>query len=95
MTLRCLSEPELADALGALPGWRVAPGGDGLCRDYAFANFGQAFAFMVQVALQAEAQGHHPDWSNRYNTLAITLSTHDAGGITLRDVRLAKAINAL
>ena len=81
-------------ALGAdLPGWRVD--GEHLKRSYRFRDFSQAWGFMNRVALLAEAQDHHPEWFNVYNKVDIALTTHDAGGLSERDVALARAIDAL
>ena len=77
------------------PDWRLVAGRDALMRDFVFADFSAAFAFMTRVALLAEAMNHHPEWFNVYNKVSITLSTHDAGGLTDRDTRLAVAIDAL
>jgi 4a-hydroxytetrahydrobiopterin dehydratase len=76
-----------------LPGWRVD--GEHVKRSYRFRDFSQAWGFMNRVALLAEAQGHHPEWFNVYNKVDIALTTHDAGGLSERDVTLAKAIDAL
>lgn len=75
------------------PGWDVVDGK--LHRELAFADFAEAFAFMTRVAAEAERQGHHPDWSNSWNRVTIDLVSHDAGGLTARDLRLAEAINHL
>lgn len=80
-------------ALAGLPEWTLREGR--LACEWTFADFQQAFAFMTRVAALAEAQGHHPDWSNVYNRVSIELWTHDAGGITRQDLRLARAIDAL
>ena len=70
--------------------------GGKLCRSFTFKDFSEAFAFMTRVALLAEKQNHHPEWSNVYNTVHIALSTHDAGGtVTEKDHRLAAAIDLL
>lgn len=76
-----------------VPGWRVE--GNALCRDFTFDDFAQAFAFMTRVAIVAERQDHHPEWSNVYNRVSIRLTTHDTGGISDRDVKLALMINAM
>jgi 4a-hydroxytetrahydrobiopterin dehydratase len=76
-----------------LPGWRLD--GEHIRRSYRFRNFSQAWGFMARVALLAEAQDHHPEWSNVYNRVDIALTTHDAGGLSARDVALARAIDAL
>jgi 4a-hydroxytetrahydrobiopterin dehydratase len=76
-----------------LPDWRLE--GEQLKRTLRFADFSAAWGFMTRVALLAEAQDHHPEWFNVYNRVEITLTTHDAGGLSARDVKLAKAIDAL
>lgn len=73
--------------------WRLEDGR--LCRTFTFADFSEAWAFMSRVALLAERHDHHPDWSNTWNKVTIELWSHDAGGVTVRDERLAGAINAL
>jgi 4a-hydroxytetrahydrobiopterin dehydratase len=82
-----------------LPLWTAHPASRGhaesIERHFTFADFSAAFAFMVRVALLAEAQNHHPTWSNTWNKVTIRLSTHDAGGLTTRDLALAKAIDGL
>ena len=93
MTPARLSEADVASLVNALPGWQYQP--PGLVREFRFADFSAAWAFMARVALLAEKFDHHPDWSNVYNKVRITLSTHDVGGLTQRDVALAKAIDAL
>ena len=93
MTLARLTDPEIAGVTSALPGWSVADGQ--LRRSFKFGDFSAAWAFMSRVALLAEKLDHHPDWSNSYNRVEITLTTHDAGGLTARDVKLAQAIDAI
>lgn len=84
------------DALPAeLPGWAPVPGRDAIRRSWRFRDFSEAWGFMARVALLAEAQDHHPEWFNAFNRVEITLTTHDAGGLSARDVRLARAIDAL
>lgn len=78
-----------------LPGWAMVEGRDAIARTFRFADFGEAWGFMSRVALLAEKQDHHPEWFNVWNRVEITLSTHDAGGLSARDVALAKAIDAL
>ncbi len=75
------------------PFWRIE--GAFLCRDFTFENFVEAFSFMTKVALLAEKQDHHPNWSNVYNKVTIRLTSHDTGTLSARDVRLAEAINQL
>jgi 4a-hydroxytetrahydrobiopterin dehydratase len=90
-----LSEAERADALDGLPDWDVDESRDAITRTFTFDDFGQAFAFMTQVALLAEKADHHPEWSNVYNRVDILLTTHDAGGLSERDVDMAQKIDAL
>lgn len=78
-----------------LPGWTLVEGRDAITRSFRFADFNAAWGFMSRVALLAEKQDHHPEWSNVWNRVEITLSTHDAGGLSARDVALAKAIDAV
>jgi len=82
------------DALAGLDDWGAVPGRDAICKAFVFEDFGQAFGFMTRVALRAERMDHHPEWCNIYNRVEITLSTHDAGGLSERDVALARAIDA-
>lgn len=83
------------DALAALPHWNEVPGRDAIQRRLAFADFNQAWGFMTRVALAAEKADHHPEWSNVYNRVEIVLSTHDAGGLSDKDVALARFIDSL
>jgi 4a-hydroxytetrahydrobiopterin dehydratase len=80
-------------ALAELPDWIDMPGRDAIQRTLQFSNFRDAFAFMTEVALLAEKMDHHPEWFNVYGRVDITLTSHDAGGLTARDLRLAKAID--
>lgn len=82
-------------ALAALPQWRFDAERGGICRSLRFADFSQAFAFMVQVAMAAEKADHHPEWSNVYNRVDILLTTHDAGGLSRKDTDLARVIDTL
>ncbi|WP_275266044.1 4a-hydroxytetrahydrobiopterin dehydratase [Sphingomonas solaris] len=90
-----LSEEERADALDALPDWDYDEARDAISRRLTFADFSEAFAFMARVALLAEKMDHHPEWSNVYNRVDITLTTHDAGGLSTRDVVMAEAIDTI
>jgi 4a-hydroxytetrahydrobiopterin dehydratase len=90
-----LKPEELASARTKLTGWTIAEDEKRLTRSFAFKDFSEAFGFMTRVALLAEKAGHHPDWSNAYNRVEIALSTHDAGGLTEKDVDLARKISAL
>ncbi|NRG17064.1 4a-hydroxytetrahydrobiopterin dehydratase [Rhizobiales bacterium] len=82
-------------ALAELKGWSLAERRDAITRTFEFKTFVEAFGFMTRVALKAEKMNHHPEWSNVYGRVEITLSTHDAGGLTELDVKLAKAIDRL
>ena len=84
-----------AQALGELKGWSEVAGRDAISKSFKFADFNAAFAFMARVALAAEKADHHPEWFNVYNRVDITLSTHDAGGLSERDVALAKFIDSV
>ena len=90
-----LSEAEREEALASLPGWKYDPDRDGIRRSFRFADFTAAFGFMTKVALLAEKADHHPEWSNVYNRVEILLTTHDAGGLSKRDVDLARAIEGV
>ena len=90
-----LTEEERASWLRALPAWSLARDGDAIERKFEFDDFSQAFAFMTRVALIAEMRDHHPEWFNVYNRVEIILTTHDAGGLSLRDVKMARKIDAL
>lgn len=96
MTVRpkLLTETEREEALGGLTGWTYQPEKQLLYKQFMFKTFGEAWAFMSQSALMAEKLDHHPDWSNRYNRVTVSLTTHDVGGVTQLDVSLASAMNA-
>ena len=95
MAIPQLTEAERDEALAALPEWRLRADGLAIERELKFADFNEAFGFMTRVAQLADKQDHHPEWSNGYNRVAITLTTHDAGGLSARDVKRARAIDAL
>ena len=82
-------------ALHRLKGWNEAPGRDAITKKFVFADFNAAFGFMTRAALVAEKLDHHPEWFNVYKTVDVTLSTHDAGGLTERDIKLAEAMDKL
>jgi len=82
-------------ALAKLNGWSEVSGRDAITKKFTFKNFSEAFGFMSRVALAAEKMDHHPEWSNVYKTVEVTLSTHDAGGLTELDVRLAEAMDKI
>ena len=90
-----LSAQEIESGLQALPGWSHDPSAAALRRSYKFRDFGEAFGFMTRVALAAEKADHHPEWSNVWNRVDVLLTTHDAGGLSTRDVQMAQAIDAL
>lgn len=90
-----LSQAERADALDGLPDWDVDEARDAITRTFTFDDFSQAFAFMTQVALLAEKADHHPEWSNVYNRVDVLLTTHDAGGLSERDIDMAQNIDSL
>ena len=90
-----LSAEERGRALAQLPGWREAEGRDAIARTFSFKNFNAAFGFMTRVALVAEKMDHHPEWTNNYKTVSVVLSTHDAGGVTERDIKLARAMDKI
>lgn len=82
-------------ALRALPEWQPVDGRDAICRRFKFKDFNAAWGFMCRVALQAEKLDHHPEWSNVYSGVDITLSTHDCGGLSERDIALARFIDSV
>ncbi len=88
-----LSDAQRRSLSETLPQWSLAEERDAIRRVFRFADFSAAWAFMTRVALLAEKHDHHPEWSNVYNRVEILLSTHDAGGLSERDVQLAKAID--
>lgn len=95
MTVPELTSAERAAALAELPEWTLAREGKAIARSFRFKDFNEAFGFMTRVALLADKADHHPEWSNVYNWVEIALTTHDAGGLSGRDVALAKAIDGL
>ena len=95
MALVKLTDAERASLSSRLPSWTLVAGRDAITRSFRFADFNAAFGFMSRVALLAEKHDHHPEWFNVWNRVDITLSTHDAGGLSSRDVALAEAINAV
>jgi 4a-hydroxytetrahydrobiopterin dehydratase len=88
-----LNEQQVAEAVAKLPGWSIRNGA--LHREFVFKDFVEAFGFMTRVALAAEAMNHHPDWSNSWNRVSISLITHSAGGLTANDFELATKIQGL
>lgn len=90
-----LTDAEIRAATAELGQWQLSAAGDSLQRAFKFRNFSEAWGFMNRVALLAEAQDHHPEWSNVYNRVVITLTTHDCHGLSARDLRLARDIDKL
>jgi 4a-hydroxytetrahydrobiopterin dehydratase len=92
---KVLTELERDEALVELNGWRYDEADSVIVRDFKFKDFSAAFGFMSRVALAAEKAGHHPEWNNVYNRVTVALGTHDAGGVTEKDMSLARAIDAI
>ncbi len=90
-----LSDAERRELLPALQGWSMVEGRDAIHKRFTFKNFNEAFGWMCRVALAAEKLDHHPEWLNVYRTVDVTLSTHDAGGLTRRDVELARTMDRM
>ncbi len=88
-----LSAEARSRALGRLKGWSEVTGRDAISKKFVFADFNEAFGFMARAALMAEKLDHHPEWFNVYKTVDVTLSTHDAGGVTELDIKLAEAMD--
>jgi 4a-hydroxytetrahydrobiopterin dehydratase len=86
---------EREEALASLTGWSLDPLRDAIIKSFSFRDFGEAFAFMTRVALEAEKADHHPEWFNVWNRVDILLSTHSAGGLTDKDIALARRIEAI
>lgn len=89
-----LSAAERTAFFDANPDWKPVEGRDAMVREFRFGNFNEAFGFMTRIALEAEKTDHHPEWFNVYNRVEITLTTHDANGLSERDVNLAAFISA-
>ncbi|MCZ6454661.1 MAG: 4a-hydroxytetrahydrobiopterin dehydratase [Alphaproteobacteria bacterium] len=89
-----LSDTARTAALAGLSGWTVVDGRDAIAKTFTFKDFNEAFGFMSRVALKAEAMNHHPEWFNVWNRVEVTLSTHDAGGLTELDIELAGFMDA-
>lgn len=90
-----LGDEARREALATLSGWALAEGREAIVKRFVFRDFNEAFGWMTRVALLAEAMNHHPEWRNVYRTVEVTLATHDAGGLSELDVKLARAIDAL
>ena len=89
-----LNQDEIAQALLSLTGWALAEDGRSIHRSFRFDSFAAAFAFMTACAIEAEKMDHHPDWSNSYRTVDVRLTSHDAKGVTKRDIALAARVDA-
>ena len=90
-----LKAKERETSLRSLNGWVYDEAADAISHVFKFKDFSEAFSFMSRVALAAEKAGHHPDWSNSYNSVTVRLSTHDAGGLSAKDIALAQAIDKI
>jgi len=90
-----LTADERKTALAKLSGWAQVSGRDAMTKTFTFKDFNQAFGFMTRVALVAEKMDHHPEWLNVYKTVEVTLSTHDAGGVTELDIKLAETMDRI
>ena len=90
-----LSPTDRAAALKTLSNWKDVLGRDAIQRKFVFADFNQAFGFMTRTALMAEKMDHHPEWSNVYNRVSVLLSTHECGGVSQRDIEMARFIDTL
>lgn len=95
MSVPQLNDEERTAALADLPEWSLRADGLAIERTFLFKDFSEAFGFMARAALLAEVQDHHPEWFNVYNRVQVTLTTHDAGGLSQRDVKMATAMDAL
>ena len=95
MAIERLSDEDLDAGLAGVPAWTIDPDRGAIARSFVFTDFSEAFAFMVRVAMIAEMIGHHPEWSNVWNRVDIRLTTHDCGGLSLYDLHVARAIDAL
>ena len=95
MPIAPLTDAERDALLAELPAWRLRPDGAAIERGFEFADFNQAFGFMTRVALYADKADHHPEWFNVYNRVRITLTTHDAGGLSARDAAMARWIESV
>jgi 4a-hydroxytetrahydrobiopterin dehydratase len=93
--IKPLNSEQRTELARNLPDWRILSDRDALYRQFRFKDFNEAFGFMTRVALLAEKMDHHPEWSNVYNRVEVTLTTHDCGGLSSRDLALAAAIDAL
>ncbi|WP_340587106.1 4a-hydroxytetrahydrobiopterin dehydratase [Erythrobacter alti] len=95
MAVEGLARSEAEELVAGLEGWTFTRDGDAISRTFKFGDFSEAFAFMTRVAMIAEQEDHHPEWSNVYNKVQIELTTHDANGLSMRDIKMARSIEQL
>jgi 4a-hydroxytetrahydrobiopterin dehydratase len=95
MPIAELNEADRAALLAEFPGWTLREDGKAITRTFAFSDFNEAFGFMTRVALYADKADHHPEWFNVYNRVEMTLTTHDAGGLSARDAAMARFIEGI
>jgi 4a-hydroxytetrahydrobiopterin dehydratase len=95
MPIARLTQAEIAALLAECPGWTLRADGKAIERSFRFGDFGEAFGFMARVAIHAEKADHHPEWFNVYNRVDVTLTTHDADGLSQRDAEMARALAAM
>ena len=88
-----MNSTEISQTLENLEGWNISDDGKSIEKQFKFKTFSQAWGFMSRIALKAEKMDHHPDWANSYNTVEVSLSTHDKGGVTENDTKLAEFMN--
>ena len=93
MTIGQLTQKERLELSSTLPHWTMVPNRDAITRTFTFRGFNKAFGFMTRIAMRAEQLNHHPEWFNVYNRVEVTLSTHDCGGLSSLDVKLARFID--
>jgi len=91
--MKKLSKTEVTNKLKKLSGWKLVKGRNAITKTFKFKNFTEAFGWMTSMALYAEKKDHHPEWFNVYSTVEVTLSTHDAGGVTNLDLDMAREMN--
>jgi len=92
---KTLDDATRAGMAQRLPRWHMVKGRDAICRSFVFKDFNEAFGFMARAALLAEQMNHHPEWTNVWNKVEVTLATHDAGGLTELDLKLAEAMDRI
>jgi 4a-hydroxytetrahydrobiopterin dehydratase len=90
-----LSDTTITSEMAKLPDWKINPDHTAITRQFTFRNFSQAFSFMTRAAMLAEQMNHHPEWANVYHRVTVTLTTHDAGGLSALDIKMAHAMNTM